>query len=495
MQFNSIEFLIFFPIVVIFYFAIPHRKRWIWLLIASYFFYMSWNPEFAVLIAISTVTTYIGGIIIEKANGIHNKKKSIKKKKLHVVLCILINIGILFLFKYYNFFKYIIMMISSYFHITVHIPSLDLLLPVGISFYTFKVISYIIDVYRGDTKAQKNLGKYALYVSFFPQILAGPIEKSKDLLYQFDEKHYFDYERVKNGLLLMLWGIIQKVVISDRLAKLVDVVYKSPDKYSGFEIVIATVFFAFQIYCDFAGYSDIAIGAEEVLGFKASKNFERPYFSKSIKEFWRRWHITLGAWFKDYLYIPMGGNRCSKLKNYFNIMVVFLVCGLWHGAAINYVVWGAIHGLYQIIGNILKPLKRALIKMFNINTNKFGYKLYQVITTFILVDFSWIFFRASSFKSAIKLIKNMFYFNPWIFTNGTIYKLGLDYKELPVAAASIIFILIVNLVQRKKCLRSSLCKRNIILRWCVYITAVVIILIFGIYGPGYSKEQFIYMQF
>lgn len=340
MLFNSMHFLLFFPIVTFIYFFIPHKFRYIWLLITSYYFYMSWNPKYALLIGISTIITYLSGILIEKSNKITDKQKSKFFKKLWVFLSLFINLSILFLFKYCNFFTYTLTKIFSLINITIKVPSFDFILPVGISFYTFQALSYTIDVYRGNIKFEKNLGKYALFVSFFPQLVAGPIEKSKDLLNQFNEKHIFDYNRVKNGLVLMLWGFFQKVFISDRLAILVDTVFNNPSNYKGLEIIVASVFFAIQIYCDFSSYSNIARGAAEVMGFDLSLNFKQPYFSKSIQEFWRRWHITLGAWFKDYLYIPLGGNKCSKWRRYFNNMVVFLISGLWHGAAINFIIWG-----------------------------------------------------------------------------------------------------------------------------------------------------------
>ncbi len=351
LSFNSISFLIFFPFVTLCYFLIPHKIRWIWLLISSYYFYASWNPKFAILMAVTTIITYLSGIIIEKANEIYDKEKSILLKKFVVFLSLTACLGILFTFKYFNFFSINLIRVFSWLDITINIPQFDLLLPIGISFYTFKSLSYTMDIYRNDIKAERNLGKYALFVSFFPQLLAGPIEKSKDFLCQFSEKQAFDYERVKNGLLLMLWGFFQKLVVADRLAILVNTVYDNPSAYKGFEIIVATIFFSFQIYCDFSSYSDIARGAAQVLGFRSTNNFKQPYFSKSIKEFWRRWHITLSSWFKDYLYFPLGGNKCGKLRNYFNIMVVFLVSGLWHGAGLNYIIWGGLHGIFHVAGD------------------------------------------------------------------------------------------------------------------------------------------------
>lgn len=495
MSFNSIQFLFFFPIVAVLYFAIPHKIRWFWLLIASYYFYMSWNPKYAILIFTSTLITYTGGLLIEKANEIKDKKLSVRVRKLLVFLSISGNLSILFLFKYYNFFSNTLKGVFSYFHMDINMPTFNFLLPVGISFYTFQALSYIVDIYRKDVKAEKHLGKYALFVSFFPQLLSGPIQKSKDFLPQIDERHYFDYDRVKNGLLLMLWGYFQKTMVADRLGEFVNTVYSNPAKNKGFIIILATIFFAFQLYCDFSSYSDMAIGAAEVMGFRLCKNFETPYFSKSIKEFWRRWHMSLTSWFKDYLYFPLGGSRCSKLRTYFNIMVVFLVSGLWHGAALNFLVWGFLHGLYQIFENILKPIREKIVKILHIRTNVFSYRLNQVLINFILVDFAWIFFRAASLRDALILIKNMIYLDPLIFIDGSLFKLGLDQLNFFMAMMSLGIVLAANLLQRKINLRNELSKQNAVFRWSLYLAAVLVIIIFGIYGQSYNPKQFIYSRF
>ena len=456
---------------------------------------MCWNPKYAILIGISTVITYISGLLLQKVNEVTDVHRAMKLKKIIVFASFASNLGILFSFKYLNFFISNLTTVMSKVNIILTVPAFDFLLPAGISFYTFQALSYTMDVYRGDIKAEKSLGKYALFVSFFPQLVAGPIEKSKDLLYQFNEKHFFDYNRAKHGLLLMLWGFVQKILIADRLAILVNTVYNAPNDYRGFQIVLATVFFAFQIYCDFSSYSDIARGAAEVMGFRLSKNFENPYFSKSIKEFWRRWHITLSGWFKDYLYFPLGGSRRGKFRGYINVMIVFLASGLWHGAAINFVIWGALHGTYQVLGDIFKPAREKLVSIFKIKTDVLGYKIFQVLTTFILVDFAWIFFRAGSFTDAKIIIKNMMTFNPWIFTDGSIFKLGLDSKDFFISILGIVIVIAVNAIQTFKSLPLELSKQNLIFRWCVYITIVTAILVFGMYGQAFDVQQFMYFQF
>ena len=495
MSFNSIHFFIFFPLVTITYFVIPRGKRWIWLLFSSYYFYMSWNPKYLLLLAFSTLVTYLSGLLINNSNSIKDEKKSKYLKKFWLTLSFIINLGIMFLFKYYNFFSNILIKLGNLNEITIKLPTFDILLPIGISFYTFQALSYTVDVYRGHIPCEKNLGKYALFVSFFPQLVAGPIEKSKDLLYQFNQTYDFDYDRVKRSLIRMLWGFFKKLFVADRLAILVNTVYNSPNEYFGFQIIIATIFFAFQIYADFSAYSDIAIGAANVIGFNLTTNFRQPYFSKSIKEFWKRWHITLTEWFKDYLYIPLGGNRKGTMRTYINIIIVFLFSGLWHGASITFIIWGLLHGIYQVIGNLLMPIKNNIIRKFNIKTDVFSYKLGQIIITFILVDFAWIFFRANSLQDIKIIFDHIFLFNPWILTDGSLYNLGLNSKEFLAGVIGIVIILIINTLETKINVIDNLLKQNLLFRWFIYIFTILIILIFGVYGLGYSEQQFIYFQF
>lgn len=340
MLFNSFSFAIFLPIVFIVYWLIPQRLRWGLLLIASYYFYMSWNPKYIVLILGTTFVSYITGILIER-------EKMIYKKKLYLICSIILCMGVLFLFKYFNFFVISVSDILSSISIKWHPVTLKLLLPVGISFYTFQTMSYVIDVYRGDIKAEKHFGYYATFISFFPQLVAGPIERSENLLPQIKQRCQFDEQKASDGLKLMLWGYYKKVVIADTLAPYVDMVYGQLKYYQGFALVIVIFFFSLQIYCDFSGYSDIAIGTAKLFGIDLMKNFDAPYFSKSIKEFWKRWHISLSTWFRDYIYIPLGGNKCSKVRHYINLLVTFLVSGLWHGAEWSFIYRGGYMALLR----------------------------------------------------------------------------------------------------------------------------------------------------
>lgn len=494
MLFNSLEFILFFPIVSLVYFIIPHKIRYLWLLAASYFFYMQWNASYALLMLTSTVITYLSGYFIEKFDA----KQKTKLKKLCVAISFTSNIAILFFFKYFDFMLSNLNAVLGLAGASPLNPNFDVLLPVGISFYTFQALGYTMDVYRKDVVHEKNFLRYALFVSFFPQLVAGPIERSSNLIHQLREKHSFDTKRVARGLMLMLWGYFLKLVIADRAALFVNSVYNSPDSgtSTGLVVVIATVLFAFQIYCDFASYSDIARGAAEVMGFELMKNFDTPYFSKSVGEFWRRWHISLSSWFRDYLYIPLGGNRKGKIRKYFNLLVVFFVSGLWHGASWNFVIWGMLNGVYQVIGEITKGLRKKASTLLG-NRDNFSGKLFKVIVTFALINFSWIFFRANRTLDAFKLIKGMFSeFNPWILTDGTLFSLGLDSADMFVLLVSLLVLFFVSVAKYKKVqIREWLCNQGIWFRYSVYLIALFAVLIFGIYGVNYDDSSFIYFQF
>ncbi len=410
MLFNSIDFLFFFPSVVIIYFFVPRKMRYVWLLVASYFFYMSWNPKYALLIGISTVITYVSGLIIEKCN---QSEESFKKlyKKICVVGCVVSNLLILGIFKYANFILINVSVILSSLGFEIVERRLDLLLPIGISFYIFQALSYTLDVSKEKIKAERNILRYGLFVSFFPQLVAGPIERSENLLSQVqnvEKINVWNYERICNGLLLMFWGLFQKLVIADRAAIIVEEVYGHYSFYGLFEIMVATILFAFQIYCDFCGYSNIARGSAQIMGFRLVQNFRQPYLADNIKEFWRRWHISLTTWFTDYLYIPLGGNRKGLLRKYWNIIVVFSVSGLWHGASWNFVAWGMLHAFYQIAEDLYGKIKKRFFARFCKREISLSTKIRKIILTFFFVNFAWIFFASNGFYDAIKIIKQMF---------------------------------------------------------------------------------------
>lgn len=488
MLFNSIDFLVFFPIVVSIFFVIPSKLRCAWLLVASYYFYMSWNPKYALLIALSTVITYLSGILIERcAKAGH--------KKLVVAGSLISNLMILAVFKYVNFGLHTIGIFLNSFGIQFTEKKLDLLLPVGISFYTFQALSYTLDVYREKITAEKNIVRYALFVSFFPQLVAGPIERSGNLLRQIqavDKAKLWNYSRIKEGILLMLWGLFQKLVIADRAAILVNQVYYNYLDYGFLEITIATILFAFRIYCDFGGYTNIARGAARVMGFELMQNFRQPYLACNIKDFWKRWHISLTSWFTDYLYIPLGGNRKGDLRKYVNIMIVFAVSGLWHGASWNFIVWGVLHGLYQVIGNIVMRVKEKIAITPLCSEMSFSRRLGKRIVTFCLVDFAWIFFAAYSLNHAVSLLGQMFV----TFQTTSIYELGLNRGNWFILCFALAILGIVDAFHEKgKSLFLLVEKQTIWFRWLLYLGLLWVTIMFGIYGVGYDTSQFIYFQF
>ncbi len=485
MLFNSIDFLLFFPLVTAVCFFLPFRVRWVWLLAASYYFYMCWNVKYALLIALSTLITYASGLLIHW-----------RRKRLWVLLSFASNLAILFFFKYFDFFLDNLTAALALAGIAFKRPAFDVLLPVGISFYTFQALSYTMDVYRGEVEPERNPFRYALFVSFFPQLVAGPIERSKNLLGQLYDRHDFDPDRARDGMLLMLWGMFEKIVVADRLALLVDYVYDHYAQLPGAATVLATVFFAFQIYCDFGGYSHIAIGAAQVMGFTLMENFRRPYLAQSAAEFWRRWHISLSTWFRDYLYIPMGGSRKGPLRKYLNTMVTFLVSGLWHGANWSFVVWGGLNGAYQVAGALLRPAREGLSRTLGIRRERPLWAALRTLFTFCLVDFAWLFFRAPSFSAARGMLLHAVRHFELSALPGQLFALELDAPNFLAALFFLGVLLAADLLQeRYGPLRPYITRRALPVRWTLYLCAVLTVLIFGIYGPGYNARAFTYFQF
>ena len=473
MLFNSLSYIIFLPIIALAYFQTNKKQRWIVLLAASYYFYASINAEFVVLIVISTIVDYLA------ARGISNTENKLKKKG-YLISSLFVNLCLLFTFKYWNFFNTSIDSLLSVIGIPFDPFITSLILPVGISFYTFQTLAYTIDVYRGRIKAEKHLGIFAVYVAFFPQLVAGPIERAQNLIPQLKEEKHFSNENLKNGLKIFIWGLFKKMVVADRLSIIVNTVYAQPDQYTFIPLFLATIFFGFQIYCDFSGYSDMAIGSARILGFKLMNNFRRPYFSKSVSEFWRRWHISLSTWFKDYIYIPLGGNRVSKGKWRLNIFIVFLISGIWHGAAWTFIFWGSLHGLYIIIEDYFgsRFSKQVRIPEGIINFSK-------MIFTFFIVNITWVFFRAESFVDVLTIFSNM-----TIFSLNTIgVRLGVDMMGLWIALSLLVFMELVHILQETRIAQSLRNSPKMVSSY--YILLILLILLFGIFEP----QEFIYFQF
>lgn len=498
MAFNSVDFLIFLPLVVLGYYIMPKKIKNLWLLIASYYFYMCWNAKYAVLILASTVITYLSGIIMEKIK-LSDREADAKKKLMNLTVAgsFITNLGILGYFKYTNFFLGLLRTGFAVAHINLNVPTFDILLPVGISFYTFQALSYTMDVYRDEIYAEKNFIQYALFVSFFPQLVAGPIERSKNLLKQLSVEHKFDYEKAKEGFLLILWGLFLKIVIADRVAIVVDTIFNDADQYKGAYIVVGAIFFSVQLYCDFYGYSIIAKGAAALLGIDLMENFNYPYIRTSVADFWRGWHISLSTWFRDYLYIPLGGNRKGKLRKYLNLLIVFTASGLWHGAAIHYVIWGVLNGVYQVIGDMLMPIRKKVCEIFRLDRNSIGHKAASVIGTYILVTLAWVFFRAQSASLAISSIKSIFTtYNPWVLVDGSLYNLGIDQKNFNLLLVCIGVLLFADFCKLKQIvIHKIVLKQHLIFRSLFIAFVITFLLVFGIWGAAYDAAGFIYFQF
>lgn len=491
MVFNSFNFAFFFIAVVAVYFAMPNRWRWLWLLLASSYFYTAFIPAYIFILFFLIGVDYICGLQIAKSIA--------QKRKRWLVVSILANIGVLFLFKYFNFFNSNVADLAHFFGWNYSLSVLRLALPIGLSFHVFQSLSYVIEVYRGNQAAERHLGRYALYVMFFPQLVAGPIERPQNLLHQFKENHFFDYNRVTSGLQLMLWGFFKKLVIADRLSLVVDHVYGNVQGSSGMVLAIATIAFAFQIFCDFSGYSDIARGSARVLGFRLMNNFNQPYFASSISDFWRRWHISLSSWFRDYVYIPLGGSRVSLARWCRNVMIVFILSGLWHGANWTFIVWGALHGSFIVLGKLTGGMRQKLASVFGSKPAVGFLSATGIIYTFLLVCFTWIFFRVQNLSQAWYIIShiatgweqffNLSYWNNFILTEQV---LGAPKNLLLVCAASIGLMEFVHLLQRRQgSIRAWLDSQTIWRRWALYYGVTAWILLFGYFGKG----VFIYFQF
>jgi alginate O-acetyltransferase complex protein AlgI len=475
MLFNSLQFAFFFIIIVTLYFSIPHKYRWVLLLAGSYYFYMCWNWRYIALIIISTLIDYFAGL---RMAALTERRQRLK----YLLLSLFTNLGLLFTFKYFNLFSDSLNSTFSILGLSLNIPYIHVLLPVGISFYTFQTLSYSIDVYCGKLKAERHLGVFALYVSFFPQLVAGPIERASRLLPQFYRQNNFDEARVVSGLRLMLWGLFKKIVVANRVAIYVDAIYNNSELHSGLTLLIATYLFAFQIYCDFSGYSDIAIGAARVLGYDLMKNFNRPYFAKTINEFWSRWHISLSTWFRDYVYVPLGGNRRGVPRMFINLFIVFLVSGMWHGANWTFLVWGALHGIYAALSKITLPIRDRIVDYLRLPASLVS--TVRMFITFQLVCFGWIYFRASSIEQANSIVMKIFTL-PW----DGFFITALDQFSYGVSA--IVLLIIVDAAQEWFNVLKVFTLRPRFVRWISYVIIIVIMVLIGVF----DESQFIYFQF
>jgi alginate O-acetyltransferase complex protein AlgI len=483
MLFNSVPFLIFFPIVVTAYFLCPFRWRWLLIIVASYYFYMQWEPKYAVLIVISTILDYV-------ATTMMKGKKSKEEKRPWLWLSIVGNLGMLFFFKYYNWVNSIVVDLSG----RQILPFSQLLLPVGISFYTFQSLSYTIDVYRGRMEPEPKLRNFAAIVIYFPQLVAGPIERAKTLLPQLKIERRFDYERVTSGLKLMAWGMFKKVCIADRLAPYTKVVFAGdPELFNGSSLTLAAVLFCVQVYCDFSGYSDLAIGSAHVMGFHLMDNFKRPFFSRNIEELWSRWHMSLVSWLKDYVYQPLAyqARRASQFKKQLIVVFVFFVTGLWHGASLKFIAWGVVNGLFMVAHVTSLPLRRRVIAALSLEKVPRLHAAISIAFTFSLFSLGSIFFAAKSFSAALAIFGRLFTgwsdvasLKSWLLFDGS--------TNMLLAAAGIAILLIVDLLQEKTGgVRAWVATRPWWQRWSLYYGLVLWIVLFGVF----EREEFVYFQF
>lgn len=488
MLFNSLQFLLFFPLVTLLYYALPFRLRWLMLLLASCWFYMAFVPWYILILAFTIVLDFFLGKALVITSG--TRKKSI------LVGGLIINLLILAFFKYFNFLNANLEALAQFLHWNYPVSYLEIILPIGLSFHTFQAIAYLIEVYRGKQEAETHFGIFALYVMFYPQLVAGPIERPQNLLPQFKIKHAFQYSEVTGGLMQMVWGLFKKMVIADRMSLLVADVFAQPGEYHGIAILLSSMLFGIQIYADFSGYSDIAIGAARVMGIRLMTNFDRPYFSRSIQEFWHRWHISLSTWFRDYLFLPLAYqvNRRWKKERYWGLRtekwiylyataVTMVLCGLWHGASWNFVLWGALHALFLSVGFLLKRKKRGKKPPWKQALRQMG----SGLLVFLLVSLAWIFFRAGSLTDAATLFSNLFSTHTDWWDTRFLHKT----EGWRVSLYLLAFLIILEALPRGNRLWESLLQRPWWVRWPVYTGFVWIILAFGHFG----KQEFIYFQF
>ena len=466
MLFDNLQFFFFFIVVSVLYYQLRHQARVWMLLLASCYFYMVFKPIYILILLVTILVDYYAGILIAQAEG--NKRRNL------LIISLITNIGFLAYFKYFNFFHENLTSLLHLFDLTNPIPRFDSELPIGLSFHTFQAMSYTIEVYRRNEKPERNFSIYALYVLFYPQLVAGPIERPQNLLWQFRTQFAYDFENIKQGLIRIAWGLFKKVVIADRLALLVDQAYANPAEQNGSTLFIATLFYTFQIYCDFSGYSDIAIGTARVMGFKLMENFDVPYISKSIAEFWRRWHISLSGWFRDYLYIPLGGNRVGELRLYFNYFLVFMISGLWHGAAWTFIIWGSLHGIYQIAAKLRD--KYIHFRLPNHPISSF----FHWLTTFLLVMLTWVFFRAKGLSEAKTVLKKISMLHPF------------EPITMPFSVQEFIFcFLLIGFLMWKDVFVKEIKTRSTWQFGFVLVSLLTASYFFGVF----TSNQFIYFQF
>lgn len=486
MSFTSYTFFIFLPVVLLFYFLMPRRLRTVWALAASLIFYMSFQPRYVFVLLFAALLSYFTGLGLEglqktaaAGEGTERRKKLLLWSGIGIVLFILV------------FFKY-----NKYFPLPFSFA-----LPLGISYFTLQIVAYLVDIYKGKIRAERNIIEYALFLSFFPKMIAGPIERSQNFMGQIKDCrnwNLFDGRRITEGFSLVVWGYFQKLVIGDRMALLIREVFDNYMLYGFVELFLGALFFLIQIYVDFLGYMNIAMGVSKIMGFRLQENFNAPYFACSVKEYWSRWHLTLSAWLKEYIYIPLGGNRKGRARKYVNILITFFVSGMWHGASWNYVLWGGLQGVYQILEDAFAPVADKINKRLHTKTDSFSYRLLQYVRTWFLVLLGLVFFNSPTAPDAFRYLGRMFTrWNPWALFDGTIYTLGLNEKSFHVVAAGLVLFFLADWMKYKQNERIDtwLSRQCIWFRWSVWIVLLLSTVILGAYGPSYDAGNFVYFGF
>lgn len=491
-QFSSGPYLVLLALAVIVYFLLPGpRTRAIWLLALSGVFYVTMSPRSSVVLLLVSALSYAVGLLLDRT-----EREDVRKGVLIGALVVLV--GGLAAFKYLGLMSRVdsaLNALGPY----AYLPTMKLLLPLGVSFWTFQTIAYVVDIYKRKTEAERNPLYFLLAVSFFPIVTSGPITRVQDLVSQLKVKHRFDYDAMQSGLLLIARGFFKKLMIADRLAIFVNTVFAKPGsytpQYNSTVLLVAAVFFAIQLYCDFSGYTDIVRGSARLFGVELPINFRNPYFARSVRDFWRRWHITLMDWFRDYIYIPLGGNRVGKVRRYVNLLAVFAISGLWHGEGFTYLVWGLLNGFYQIAGQLLAPVNQKVAGFLKVDRDTFGHHVFQTVVTFALVTVAWVFFRANTLGEAVYVATRMWVPTPWVFTDGTLLRQGLGSAEMLVALLSITVLFVSEYLSQRVDLLITLRQQPLAYRWAFYYALILAIVIFGAYGGTYNAADFVYFKY
>lgn len=488
MTYTSYVFVLFILLTISIYYMVRKNWQWVVLLIASIIFYICSGLVFGAYLVFCSLFTWYGAKRIEKQRLV--RPLSEKVLKALVVVLIFMNIGILFIIKWSG------MELALFNRLFGTSVALRFILPLGMSFFTFQNTSYVIDVYRGKIPAEKNFLHYLLYSSYFPYIVSGPINRYDKMERQFFAGHSFDKDGFYQGILRILWGYLKKMVIADRAAVFVDEVFGHYFMYRGLFVLFAVLLFSLQLYMDFSGCMDIVLGVSKLFGIEMIENFQAPYGASTTSEFWRRWHISLTSWFRDYLYIPLGGNRKGKMRKYINIMIVFLFCGMWHGAGITFLIWGGLNGLYQVVGDMTTGVRRKMCRALGLDEESYGAKLRKKLATTMLIEFAWLFFRADGFREAFVMLRRMFeVWNPWILTDGTLYQVGLTVWDFLILIAGVMIVGWISRVGNQKDLHHIFLSQSWLCQMLVVLATLVIWYLFGIYGPGFDPANFIYYNF